>query len=311
MRIAIFGGTSQIAKDFTLTSSKLSDDEIVLFSRKTDYLRDWLEEKNIYGRYSALDYADLETAAPFDAIMNFVGVGDPAKALQMGAAIFEVTAQYDQLALNYLNGHTKCRYIFMSSGAAYLCDFKAPADINTMTSFQINQIQQSDWYGISKIHAEAQHRANSNLPIVDIRIFNYFSHTQDMNASYFVTQVAQAISKKTVLKTSPNQMVRDFLHPLDFCQLALKILQSPATNCAVDAYSRAPIDKMTLLEAIKSKFGLQYQILSNMSHANATGIKPLYYSMDRSAARFGYVPEFTSLDALESELSLFLKKQGL
>lgn len=311
MRIAIFGGTSQIAKDFTLASSKLSDDEIVLFSRKTDYLRSWLQEENIYGRYCALDYADIGAAAPFDAIMNFVGVGDPAKALEMGASIFDVTAKYDQIALNYLNRHTKCRYIFMSSGAAYLSDFKVPADINTMTSFQINQIQQSDWYGISKMHAEARHRASSKLPIVDIRIFNYFSHTQDMNAAYFITQAAQAISNKTVLKTLPDQMVRDYLHPLDFSQLVLKILQSPATNCAVDAYSLAPIDKMTLLEAIQSKFGLQYQILSNMSYDNATGIKPLYYSMDRSAARFGYVPEFTSLDALISELSLFLQKQGL
>ena len=308
MRIAIFGATSQIAKDFILACAQFSDNEIVLFSRKTKYLCNWLEQNGLASIYSARDYAELQTGSPYEAILNFVGVGDPARALEMGSTIFEVTAQYDQLTLHYLDQHPQCRYIFMSSGAAYLSDFKAPADNNTLASLQINQIHQNDWYGISKMHAETRHRSSSQLPIVDIRIFNYFSHTQDINAAYFITQIARAISTNTILVTSPDPMVRDYLHPLDFYQLVSKILKSPAVNCAVDSYSKGPIDKTELLQAMASAFDLKYQIQANAVHANATGIKPFYYSVDRLATRFGYEPQFSSLEGLKREFSLLLGK---
>ena len=308
MRIAIFGGTSQIAKDFVLTSSHFGNDELILFSRAAKTVDYWLRENGLANRHSAKNYPEFETASPYDAIMNFVGVGDPAKALKMSSAIFGVTEQYDQLAINYLRKHTQCRYIFMSSGAAYLSDFKAPANTATVSALQLNQMQNRDWYGISKMYAEARHRADPQLAIVDIRIFNYFSHTQDMNATYFMTQVAQSISNKTILATSPEPMVRDYLHPLDFFQLTSKILRSPLVNCAVDAYSKEPIDKATLLLAMESSFGLQYQVSNNAAQPNATGLKPFYYSEDHSASRFGYEPQYSSLEGIERELSLLFNK---
>lgn len=308
MRIAIFGGTSQIAKDFILASSHFSNDEFILFSRATKTVNYWLGENGLAGRHSAYDYVELETSSPYDAIMNFVGVGDPAKALEMGSAIFEVTEQYDQLAINYLRRHPQCRYIFMSSGSAYLSDFKAPANTNTVSALQLNQMQNRDWYGISKMYAEARHRANPQLAIIDIRIFNYFSHTQDMSAAYFMTQVTQSISNKIILQTSPDPMVRDYLNPLDFYQLVSKILRSPVVNYAVDTYSKEPIDKAALLRAMESSFGLQYQISNNVSHPNATGLKPFYYSEDHSASRFGYEPQYSSLEGIERELSLLFNK---
>jgi len=308
MRIAIFGGTSQIAKDFVLACSHFSGDELILFSRKTKFLRNWLEDNRLSGRYIACDYAELESTSPYEAIINFVGVGDPSKALEMGPNIFEVTTHYDQLALNYLHGHTQCRYIFMSSGAAYLSDFKSPANINTTSTLQLNQLHHHDWYGISKMHAEACHRAHMDLPIVDIRIFNYFSHTQNMNAGYFMTQIAQSISNNTVLATFSDPMIRDYLNPLDFYQLVSKILRSPIINCSVDAYSLEPVDKATLLLVMESNYGLQYKISVNPSHPNATGLKPFYYSEDHSASRFGYEPQYSSLGGLEREFSLLFKK---
>ena len=308
MRIAIFGGTSQIAKDFVLSSSHFGNDELILFSRAAKTVDYWLRENGLADRHSAQDYAEFETASPYNAIMNFVGVGDPAKALKMGSAIFEVTEQYDRLAINYLRRHAQCRYIFMSSGAAYLSDFQEPANTATVSALQLNQMQNRDWYGISKMYAEARHRADPQLAIVDIRIFNYFSHTQDMSAAYFMTQVAQSIANKTILTTSSDPMVRDYSHPLDFYQLVSKIIGSPIVNCAVDAYSQEPIDKATLLRVMESSFGLQYQVSNNASHPNATGLKPFYYSEDHSASRFGYEPQYSSLEGIERELSLLLSK---
>jgi len=308
VRIAIFGGTSQIAKDFILTSSYFSNDEFILFSRATKTVNYWLGENGLAGRHSAYDYVELETSSPYDAILNFVGVGDPAKALEMGSAIFEVTEQYDKLAINYLRRHPQCRYIFMSSGSAYLSDFQAPANTATASALKLNQMNHCDWYGISKMYTEARHRADPQLAIVDIRIFNYFSHTQNMGAAYFMTQIAQSISNKTILTTSSDPMVRDYLHPLDFYQLVSKILKSPAINCAVDAYSQGPIDKVTLLNAMELSFGLQYEVSNITSHPNATGLKPFYYSEDHSASRFGYEPQYSSLEGLKRELSLLFNK---
>lgn len=308
MRVAIFGGTSQIAKDFVLSNSHLGNDELILFSREVKNVDNWLRDKGLAKRYSAKDYAEFETASPYDVIMNFVGVGDPAKALKMGSAIFEVTEQFDQLAINYLRKHPHCRYIFISSGAAYLSDFQAPANTDTASVLQLNHMNHRDWYGISKMYTEARHRADPHLAIVDIRIFNYFSHTQDMSAAYFITQVAQSILNNEILTTSPDPMVRDYLHPLDFYQLISKILKGPVTNCAVDAYSKEPIDKATLLLEIESSFGLQYQVSNNASNPNATGIKPFYYSEDHSASRFGYEPQYSSLEGLKRELLLLFNK---
>jgi hypothetical protein len=43
------------------------------------------------------------------------------------------------------------------------------------------------------MHAEAKHRALFNFSIVDVRVFNYFSHTQDMNARFLITDIVRAI----------------------------------------------------------------------------------------------------------------------
>ena len=39
-----------------------------------------------------------------------------------------ITLQYDQLAIDYINKHPACRYIFMSSGAVYGSNFDEPGN---------------------------------------------------------------------------------------------------------------------------------------------------------------------------------------
>lgn len=166
----------------------------------------------------------------------------------------------------------------------------------------INNLKPQDWYGVAKLHAECRHRALAHLPIVDIRVFNYFSHTQDINSRFLMTDIVRAIREKTVLKTSADYIVRDFIHPSDFFNLVKLILAAPATNAAVDAYSKAPIDKPTLLAAMQEKFGLQYEIGQRGAGVNATGGKPHYYSLNNQAVDFGYHPSLTSLDGIILEV---------
>lgn len=308
MKIAVLGATSQIAKDLIQSFSGLNELKLTLFARRPKAVINWLKNLGIEKDWDVTGYEDFNTKKNFDAIINFVGVGDPAQATAMGANIFDVTRQYDDLAINYLNIHPNCRYIFLSSGAAYGSIFDKPADENSVARIPINNLQPQDWYGVAKLHAECRHRSLEALPIVDIRVFNYFSHTQDMSARFLITDIIRAIRDKTVLETSLNYIVRDYISSSDFYNLVIALLLAPATNDVVDCYSKAPIDKPALLAAMQAQYGLQYEGVETINSVNATGSKPFYYSLNKRAASFGYEPSFTSLKNIESVISSYFKQ---
>lgn len=301
MRIAILGATSQIAKDLVLSFCAQSTHELALYARRPEVVSQWLASVGLSERHIVGSFADFNTDEYFDAILNFVGVGNPAQAAVMGASIFDVTLQYDEMALNYVRHHPACRYIFLSSGAAYGSSFDEPVDVNAKAVIAINNLQPQDWYAVAKLHAECRHRALVNLPIIDVRVFNYFSHTQDMSARFFMTDVIRAILGNNALRTTADYIVRDFQHPSDFYKLVDALLSSSPVNSVVDCYSRAPIDKPSLLDAMREKFGLQYEITKTITSINATGNKPHYYSLNTRAADFGYQPAFTSLQGILQE----------
>ena len=304
-RIAILGATSQIAKDLIVSFSNEKDKQLHLFARRPDDVTKWLNDVGLSERYLVDDFGAFGTQE-FDAILNFVGVGNPAQAAAMGASIFDVTLQYDELALNYVRQHPECRYIFLSSGAAYGSSFDAPVDVNTKAIIPINSLQPQDWYGAAKLYAECRHRAHPELSIIDIRVFNYFSRTQDMNARFLITDIVRAIRDKTVFQTSAEYMVRDFIGPSDFYQLVTAILRSTPTNDVVDCYSKAPIDKPNLLASIQEQFGLQYELVNASTGVNASGSKSHYYSLNKRANNFGYQPSFNSLDGISQEIKELL-----
>jgi len=307
MRIAILGATSQIAKDLILLFTTQNNHELILFARRPEVVMQWLTSVDLPSQYEVSVFASFSLDENFDAILNFVGIGDPAQAAAMGASIFDVTLKYDQMALSYLEQHPLCRYIFLSSGAAYGSSFDTPVDENTKAMVAINNLQPQDWYAVAKLYAECRHRSLPNLPIIDIRVFNYFSHSQDMSARFLMTDIVRAIRDNTVLKTSSDYIVRDFIHPSDFYKLVVALLASPATNVVIDCYSKAPIDKPTLLAGMQKSFGLHYEIITTSASVNATGNKPHYYSLNKKARDFGYQPSLTSLDGLLLEVRELLQ----
>lgn len=306
MRIAILGATSQIATDLVLSFAAQRSYELVLYARRPQVVSQWLTSSGLVGRYAFADFAAFSAGEHFDAILNFVGVGNPAQAAAMGASIFDITLKYDEIALDYVRQHPECRYLFLSSGAAYGASFDVPVDENTKAVVAINNLQPTDWYAVAKLHAECRHRALPQLPIIDVRVFNYYSHTQDISARFLITEILRAIRDKVVLKTSSDYIVRDYLHPSDFCRLVSALLSSPAANTAVDCYSRAPVDKSNLLAVIREKFDLEYKVTQASVSVNATGNKPYYYSLNARAADFGYQPALTSLEGVVKEMQIFL-----
>lgn len=301
MRIAILGATSQIARDLIVSFSAEEDKQLHLFARSTDKLTKWLESVGLSGRHLVGELSEFGVKE-FDAIINFVGIGNPAQALALGRAIFDITLRFDEMVLDYLQEYPACRYLFLSSGAAYGSCFNEPANHNTPAILAINNLAPQEWYGVAKLHAECRHRAQPELGIIDIRVFNYFSHTQDIDARFLITDILRAIRDKVVLKTSPEYIVRDFLHPSDFYQLVRVLLDAPAVNAVVDCYSLAPIDKPSLLSAMQEKFGLHYETNEVNTSVNATGAKSHYYSLNTRAADFGYQPTLTSLEGITLEI---------
>lgn len=301
MKIAIFGATSEIAKDLICSFNKNTDYVCDLFVRNFDEaypLFDNLsKEKFIFKSYD--EFSDQNK---YDVLFNFVGVGDPSKTKSMGADIFDITYKYDSLALDYIRKNKDCKYIFLSSGAVYGGSFSEPVSDKTEAYIDINNLQPTDWYTIAKLHAEARHRSMPEFSIIDLRVFNYFSHTQDMNARFLITDIVRAIKNNEMLKTSERNIVRDFITPKDFFSLVQCLIGLSKKNLAIDCRTKSPIDKITLLKKFYDSYHLKYEFVAD-SHLNATGLKINYYSKSSKIDFIGFKPFFSSVNGLIFEIN--------
>lgn len=296
--IGVLGATSQIAGDFIVAAADAGY-ELFLYSRRPEEVSAWISRASLI-RARSVKYTDFLNDA-HDVVINFVGVGDPARAISMQTSIFDITAQYDTLAIEYLHRRPQTRYIFLSSGAVYGTTFLKPANQETIAQFQINQLDHQEFYSLAKLAAEARHRSLPEFAILDVRIFNYFSRTANLSSRFFITDILRAIQQNIEFETNQSTMKRDFLGPSDFFSLIDCLIRSKTANSPVDAYSAAPVDKFDLLDAMHKEFGLRYRISSHASVVRSTGAKQNYYSDFRKAAEFGYQPKFTSLDCVLKE----------
>src|SRR5579872_4838849 len=302
--IAILGATSQLAKDFIQQAHKSFQPDFRLYARSPEKIILFQQKENLHYPAFALDQFGEEK---YSAIINFIGVGDPVRAKTMGADIFDVTLDMDQKVLAYLAENISTTYIFMSSGAVYGTDYLQPVNKNTASYVPINHLQPQNYYSIAKLYAEARHRALPQHNIFDIRIFNYISRTLDLNTRFLITDMINAIRNKTTFETDSQEILRDFLHPSDFCHLIQACLNTPK-NMPIDAYSKAPISKMALLETLRDHFDLKYRLVDSINAVNATGRKPFYYSENRDASQIGYTPQYDSLRGILEEVGVILNQ---
>ena len=306
MKIAILGATSQIAQDLILSFQVNKDYIFSLFSRDVKMLEKWISDENLNDRFQAQEYVEFGTHQKYEVIINFVGAGDPAKIQKMGIDAFKVTEKYDNMALEYLRYHKKTKYIFLSSGAVYGGDYQSPVSHDTVSMVDINNVKPTDYYALAKLCAEIRHRSLSDLFIIDVRVFNYFSHRQDVKARFLITDIVRSIKNKEVLKTSAINIVRDFITPLDFYNTIQSIISFKPTNIALDCYTKSPVDKFDLLAELEKKFELRYKIDQAANIINATGAKVNYYSVDRSLRDMGYIPEHSSMGGVSAEINKHL-----
>jgi len=304
MRIAILGATSQIAKDFIL---QLKDNHaLMLFSRKPAEVDAFMQEAGLRD-YLSFGYHVLpDTQWYVDAVINFVGAGDPAKVAAMGADIFPVTYKYDELALRFLR-RPNTKYIFISSGAAYGDAFDVdPAGWGTKVTFPSSPLPQH-YYGLAKHQAEVRHRTLRDKHIVDVRVFNYISGTQDTNLNFMAMNMIRAVKNNEVMPVDMTNLARDFIGPEDLGHLLAQILISPVANGALDCYTREPITKNDLLAYMKRTYGLKFEV-TDPTFKSPTGLKPFYYSRNLTAEQFGYRPRYDSWDNIKRAADILLER---
>lgn len=299
MRIAILGATSMLAADFVALNLRARTlHRFTLFARDPARAQAALTARGVDVLQDCRPLAAFPDGR-WDAVINFVGVGDPARAAAMGAEILGITREWDDRVLAHVDADPECRYIFLSSGAAFGAAVAMPLAHETTAQFHLNSLPPWAYYGIAKFYAEAGHRARSDRSIIDIRIFNYLSGQADLTHRFLVTEAIAAIRNGRVLGVDANDMWRDYLGEADFAGLVTACLDAPAGyNGAVDAYSREPVSKAQLLDFLRERFGLAVEVSGG--GIDATGAKSRYFSLNRAAAALGYQPQAGSLDTIEA-----------
>lgn len=305
--IVVLGATSRIAMDFVATAAPVGV-HFRLHARRPAAVAGFLADHALPTTWNAGDLDAVPVIeGPIGGIINCVGVGDPAKARDMGAGIFDATARSDASALALLDRHRDAPYIFLSSGAVYGTGFAEPAGADTPACVPVNCLGPTAFYTVAKLHAEAVHRSMPARRIIDLRIFNYISRALNPNARFLVTDVIRAVRDGTVFETVDEPMMRDFIGPVDLRNLLLACLAAPSGfNGPVDAYSRAPIGKAALLALMAARFGLRYRWIERSVAIDATGSKPNYFSTFRVAEQLGFTPRFSSTEAVAAEAAAML-----
>lgn len=306
-KIAILGSTGHIAKSIIAQFCRTNKYELFLFARSLNRLSHFLKNSPCNNNNILLKMFSEFKKAEYDVVLNCVGISDPGKLKKAGISIFSLTETFDTMILNYLKDHPKALYINFSSGAAYGTDFSAPANKSTYTKLNINKLSPSDFYGISKIHAEAKHRSLKNLNIVDLRIFSYYTRFINLEDQYFMTELIACLKNNKEFKTNAEDVIRDYVHPKDMISLIEKSIAKHSINDVFDVYSLRPTTKFEILNYFSKQYGLKYLVKKHMNISTATGTKIFYYSTNKKAEKIGYFPKFTSLATVIEETKAILK----
>src|SRR5690606_20133400 len=162
----------------------------------------------------------------------------------------------------------------------------------------------------AKFYAEMRHRALQHLPIIDIRVFNYISRHQDLSSRFLITDMIRAARDSTLFTTTLSNLKRDYLSPADFYGIIAAVLSGPNINAAIDCFTKAPVDKHSLLSSMRLHFDLNYEFTNEHVYTNVTGLKQNYFSENYLAAKlFNYTPKKTALEAVIEEVAALLSRE--
>ena len=306
--IAIFGSTGHIGKNLISFFIKNNDFKIFLFSRDT---KKFESLKMIFSDTMSFNTYDDFGKNEYDVIINCVGISNPNAFEKNSRSIFDTAEFYDTMVLDYLKNFPTTLYINLSSGAVFGGEFDKPVDDSSTYKFDVNGINKGEMYSISKMYLESKHRSLPDLNIVDLRIFGFFSRFIDVNAGFFMSELLQALKNKSEFITDKKDFVRDYVNPKDFYDLTKNCIANKKINDVFDVYSKEIISKFQILEECFNKFDLKFKLVEKIESVSPTGVKKNYYSLSRKAEKINYSPQFSSLETILNESSLFLENSRI
>ena len=306
--IAIFGSTGHIGKNLISFFIKNNDFKIFLFSRDT---KKFESLKMIFSDTMSFNTYDDFGKNEYDVIINCVGISNPNAFEKNSRSIFDTAEFYDTMVLDYLKNFPTTLYINLSSGAVFSREFDKPVDDSSTYKFDVNGINKGEMYSISKMYLESKHRSLPDLNIVDLRIFGFFSRFIDVNAGFFMSELLQALKNKSEFITDKKDFVRDYVNPNDFYDLTKNCIANKKINDVFDVYSKEIISKFQILEECFNKFDLKFKLVEKIESISPTGVKKNYYSLSRKAEKINYSPQFSSLETILNESSLFLENSHI
>ena len=218
-----------------------------------------------------------------------------------------MTEKFDNIILDYIRKNSKTAYINFSSGAVYGTSFEQPSSNNTKSCIDVNNILHEDYYRIAKLNSEAKHRSLNHYNIIDLRIFGYYSRFIDLTKNYLMNDIISSIKEKKTLKTSPTNIIRDYIHPIDLSNLVKDCFETKKINEALDVKSKKPISKMEILKFFKENHGLKFEILENYRSRSTTGEKLNYYSENKNTESLKFEAKYTSIDCIINETEELFK----
>jgi len=297
MKLSILGARGQIAGSLiALYEAKGSLHDLALYSRAPESLTAKFEGAAIY---PSKDFAKNR----HEVIVNCIGVPNLKGVQPSGVEIFETHEMWDNMILAYLKKNSRSLYINLSSGAVYGKNFHEPVNEGSGFLSGVTEMSPVDFYAVSKLNAEAKHRALERLSIVDLRVFSYVSRFIDFNSNFLVAELIKAIKDKQVFMTDDRNIVRDYLHPEDMMQIIHLIIEkwqeTGLINNSFDVYSKSPISKMDMLKVLHEKFNLRYIVKKKAAvDSSPTGFKMHYYSVNKKLEKIGYKSQYSSMEAI-------------
>jgi nucleoside-diphosphate-sugar epimerase len=281
-KIAIMGASGHVAKN--VYYQLRDNNKIYQFSRE--------EIGDPQGGYFYYPYSYFLDYDDYDIIINCVGHGNPADIEKAGADLFFITEKYDNMAIDYLREHPSTKYIFISSGVVHN-DY---------------DIYKPNFYLMSKLNAEAKHRALLDLNIIDIRLYSFFTRFINLDAKFFMAALIKSIKTGTEFVLDESIMVRDYINPQDLTTLISICVKQNFINDALDIYSLNPVEKYEIVKYFQEKYHLKLKWVDFMNSFSSVGknIYRINEKLKMKASNLGYVPKFSSMDTIREESKYLL-----
>ena len=302
-KIAILGATGYIGRALLHEFRQDAGVEVVCYSRNVEAAEKTLTGYKVdFGEIK--DYGELADHE-YDVVINATGIGSPKKLNADPAAVFAVTEEMDRMVFQYLDKYPKTRIFNLSSGAIYgqaAANYVTP---DSRAAFTVNSLNVKDGYALAKLHSEARHRSRKDRAIVDLRVFAFISRFLDPQDYFLVSEIAKCLKENQVLKTKPDDMVRDFTNANDIATTILFLVKQEPTNDVFDLKSGGAVAKFELLNKLKEELKLSYEV-EDIKEMSPTGSKNIYAPSKSRLETLGYRPLHTSLENVVTELRLFL-----